>query len=204
MQDSQRPWAILALVVAVCAAVLIVDGVGEESLRLLIRVTARFSLTLLTLGVAAPALAALWNQPLVAALARWRESWLLGLLFNHAVHLGLVLWLWRYSAALPFGKPGGGIALFLNAVFFAITFMAMVRTSSALAWLERTRGGRLQSLAMLFFYVALAVAYVRRALSEPFYYPEAAAILAMAVLWLAVKVKKKNMADATQSERSNS
>ena len=96
---------------AIAAAVVVVFGADGRSIRLALRLTARWSFLLFWMAYAGGAMAAL-SRPAFGLLARRGRD--LGLAFAaaHLVHIGLVVWLYRISDRAPLSG-----SLF---VFFAI------------------------------------------------------------------------------------
>jgi hypothetical protein len=97
----------LALAVAVLAA----KGTDDKSIRVALRVTARWSFVLFWVAYAGGAMATLFGPALVPLARRGREF---GLAFAaaHLVHIGLIIWLYRILNHLPLSGP--------LSVFFAI------------------------------------------------------------------------------------
>jgi hypothetical protein len=176
------PWLTSALILAVCASVLLFQGVNEAHIRLLIRITARTSLTFLLCGLLAQSLA-------TCGYSNWfirqRSHWLVALLFSHAIHLAIVLWLWHFTDAIVFADPVKGIpALALNIVYFLVTLFAIARYQQSLNWLEKDTGHWMQNTLLFVIINSFAVAYGPRAMRDSSYWPEAAAILIVTPFWV--------------------
>jgi|GEM_PF-4850085 len=176
------PWLTSGLILLVCASVLVLQGIDEAHIRLLIRITARTSLTLLLCGLLAQSLATL-------GYSNWfihqRSHWLVALLFSHAIHLSLVLWLWHFTDVIVFTKPMiGKHALLLNVVYFLVTLFVMAHYKSSLQWLEKTVSSWKQNTVLFLIVIAFAVAYGPRAMRDFGYWPEAAAILLVTPFWI--------------------
>jgi hypothetical protein len=117
----------LALVVAVFTIL----GTGEESTRVALDVTARWSFLLFWMAYAGGAIAALIGPPLAPLERRGREF---GLAFAsaHIVHIGLIVWLWRILGHVPL--QGGLLVFFAIAIVwtYLLAVLSFGRLSEAL------------------------------------------------------------------------
>ncbi len=185
------PFLASTLILLVCASVLFSQGVDEAHIRLLIRITARTSLTFLLCGLLAQSLVTL-------GYSNWfvcqRSHWLVALLFSHAIHLAIVLWLWRFTNAIVFAKPMiGKHALLLNAVYFLFTIFVITRYKLSLEWLENTAGGWKQNTTLFLIVSVFAVSYAPRALRDSSYWPEAIAIALIVPFWIWRQMQKPHV-----------
>lgn len=105
--------AAFGIALAMAAVVLGVNGPDEKSIRLALKLTARWSFLLFFLAYAGNALAALFGW--TALKGRGREF---GLSFAsaHLVHVGLVIWLGTILGRVPL--TGGVLLFFLIGLFF--------------------------------------------------------------------------------------
>ena len=96
-------WSSLALV-AMCGALLLQHGAGEEGLRVLIRATARTSLVLFAGAFAASGLRRVWRSPASAWLVKNRRYVGLSFAVSHGLHLAAIL---AAASSVASSAPGG-------------------------------------------------------------------------------------------------
>lgn len=153
-----------------CAALLAVAGVGEEGLRLVIRATARTSVTLFTLAFVASALVRVWPS----AVSRWLRAnrRYVGVSFaaSHLVHLLAILTLVGWSTQRLFATAG-----FVTAVAGGIGYLfvaAMVATSfdRTAAWLGPRRWRRLHTIGVYYLWVVFVATFAPRVFTAPAVY----------------------------------
>ena len=185
------PWLTSALILLVCASVLFSQGEDEAHIRLLIRITARTSLTFLLIGLLAQSLATLGYSNWFI---RQRSHWLASLLFSHAIHLAIVLWLWHFTDVIVFADPmKRKPALALNGIYFLFTLFVIVRFRPSLQWLKKTTGQRIQNIPLFLIVSAFAVAYGPRVMRDSSYWPEAIAILLVTPFWICRQIQKPHI-----------
>ena len=124
--------------VAASAATLGVDGVGEEGVRAVIRLTARTSFVLFNAAFAASALAARWPGRSTRWLLANRRQVGVSFAASHFVHLLAILALTRFTVV--FGDPSVLIAVLGYVAIAAMTVTSFDRTA---AWLGPRRWQRL-------------------------------------------------------------
>lgn len=108
----------IALVVA--AVVLGLNGPDNESVRLALELTARWSFLLFLLAYTGNALAALFGWTVLGGHAR---DFGLSFASAHLVHIGLVVWLGTILGRVPL--TGGLLLFFLIALFFTYLLAAL-------------------------------------------------------------------------------
>lgn len=113
---------IALLLAAMSAAVLAVNGLGEDGARTLIRATARSSAVLLALAFAARPLRQLWRSALSAWLLRERRFLGLGFALSQLVHVAGIAWFMiAHGGSAPLSTwIGGGIG-YLFTIAMAVT-----------------------------------------------------------------------------------
>lgn len=126
MRKSDPAWLWMAgafggaLILA--AAILVIRGSDFESLKLGLRMTARWSFVFFWLSYVGGAMASLFGSAFAGLARRGRQ---LGLSFAaaHLVHVGLIVWLGVASGQLPL--HGRILWFFLVALFFAYLLMLL-------------------------------------------------------------------------------
>lgn len=96
--------AAFAVSATLAAAVLIVAGGDAKSVKLALRLTARWSFLLFWFAYAGGAMATLFG-PALAPLARRGREFGLSFASAHLVHLGLVIWLYWVTSRPPLTGP---------------------------------------------------------------------------------------------------
>jgi len=172
-------WAGL-VVVAASAATLGVQGVGEEGIRAVIRLTARTSFVLFNAAFAASALARRWPGGFTRWLRANRRQVGVSFAVSHLVHLVAILALTRYAAL--FDNAGVVIAVL---GYVAIAAMTVTSFDRSAAWLGPRRWRRLHLTAGWFIWGVFLASYLPRVILEtPAYAPFVAVLLAVLVLRL--------------------
>ena len=166
--------------IAASAATLGVDGVGEEGIRAVIRLTARTSFVLFNAAFAASALAARWPNPATRWLLANRRQVGVSFAASHLVHLAAILALSRLTVV--FGDPSVLIAVL---GYVAIAAMTVTSFDRSAAWLGPRRWRRLHLTAGYFIWVVFLASYLPRAILEsPAYAPFVIVLLAVLALRL--------------------
>ena len=162
-------WCALT-VAAISGGLLAIDGIGEEGLRAVIRVTARTSLVLFVSAFTASALRELWP----AALTRWLlvNRRYLGVSFavSHFTHLFFILALANTSPAFVASLRvstvvGGGLAYVFIAAMTATSFD---RTA---AWLGPHAWRTLHTAGAYYIWFIFFISYAPRAMQSIWYAP---------------------------------
>jgi sulfoxide reductase heme-binding subunit YedZ len=180
--------ASLALV-AMCATPLLARGWNEESLRLVVRATARTSLlAFLTAYVASPLRSLVRNDATRWLLATRRY---VGLTYavSHSLHLGAILALARAAPDFRMEPAtlfvGGGAYVFLYA-------MALTSNDRAVRWLGLARWRLLHRTGLHYNWFIFAQSYGRRLVSgEPLYVVLGLAVLLAPVLRIAAYLRTR-------------
>jgi hypothetical protein len=110
------------------AAVLAIKGIDEKSIRIALRLTARWSFLLFWVAYAGGAIAALFGPALTLLARRGREF---GLAYASAllIHLGLVVWLFLITSRPPLS--GQSFVLFFTGIVW--TYLLAVLSFGSLA-----------------------------------------------------------------------
>jgi hypothetical protein len=107
---------------ALAASVLAVLGTGENSIRVALDVTARWSFLLFWMAYTGGAIAALLG-PAFAPWARCGREFGLAFASAHLVHIGLIVWLWRILNRVPL--QGGLLVFFAVAIVWTYLLAAL-------------------------------------------------------------------------------
>ena len=107
---------------ALAAAVLVVFGTGENSIRVALDVTARWSFLLFWMAYTGGAIAALLG-PTFAPWARRGREFGLAFASAHLVHIGLIVWLWWILGRVPL--QGGLLIFFAIAIIWTYLLAAL-------------------------------------------------------------------------------
>jgi hypothetical protein len=135
------------------AAVLAVLGTGENSIRVALDVTARWSFLLFWMAYASGAIAALLG-PALAPLARRGREFGLAFASAHLVHIGLVGWLWVILSRAPL--QGGLLVFFAVAIVWTYLIAAL-----SFGRLTEALGPRLWRLLMFLGLNYILLAFAR-------------------------------------------
>ena len=166
--------------VAASAATLGVQGVGEEGIRAVIRLTARTSFVLFNAAFAASALAARWPGRATRWLLANRRQVGVSFAASHFVHLLAILALTRFTVV--FGDASVLVAVLGYVAIAAMTATSFDRTA---AWLGPHRWRRLHLTAGYYIWLVFLAAYLPRTiLASPAYAPFVIVLLAVLVLRL--------------------
>jgi len=174
--------AVVAFALAVLVALILATVPAEiDALRMIIRATARSSVTLFLLAFTASATWLLWPS----AFTRWQRSnrRYLGVSFalSHFVHLGAILTLRAIAPEEFAATPAatwilGGLAYVLIAAMTATSFDRSARAIGPRAW------SILHTTGAYYVWIVFANSYISRALTMPEYIvPALAVVLALAL-----------------------
>jgi hypothetical protein len=114
--------AAFGVALSLAAAILAILGPGEESIRVALDVTARWSFLLFWMAYAGGAIATLFG-PAFAPLGRRGREFGLAFASAHLVHIGLVAWLWLILNRAPL--QGGLLVFFLVAIIWTYLLAAL-------------------------------------------------------------------------------
>lgn len=171
-------------------ALLLAAGTGEGGLRMIVRATARTSVTLFLLAFAASSLRRFRRSPLTAWLLRNRRYLGVSFALSHFLHLiGIVALAVRFPH--PFYEEsvsvvaigGGGLA------YVFIAAMAATSFDRTAAWLGQRRWKILHTVGGYYIWAVFAQSYVLRAFEFPFYGPMALAVLGALGLRVAARLR---------------
>jgi|SRR5271154_1462817 len=138
---------------ALAAAVFAVLGAGEESTRVALDVTARWSFLLFWMAYAGGAIAALFG-PTLAPLARHSREFGVAFASAHLVHIGLIVWLGRILGRIPL--QGGLLVFFAVAIVWTYLLAAL-----SFGQLSKALGPRLWRLLMFLGLNYILLAFAR-------------------------------------------
>lgn len=186
-----RMVGVVAFGLAVLVAIIVATVPGEvDALRMLIRATARSSVTLFLLAFTAAATFLLWPR----GFTRWQRSnrRYLGVSFalSHFVHLGAILTL-RETAPEEMASTAaatwilGGLAYVLIAAMTATSFDSTARAIGPRAW------SMLHTTGSYYVWIVFANSYISRALMMPEYIVPALAVVAALGLRIAAFLRRR-------------
>ena len=168
---NERAWArgprltlgLAASLVAMVAALLAATGWTEAGLRLIIRATARTSVTLFLAAFLASALRRRWPGTVTSWLLQNRRYVGLGFATSHLLHLLAILALRDAFPETFAGVPwvtivvgGGG--------FVVVAVMAATSSNAAVGWLGVERWRRLHRFGLYYLWTVFTITYVRTSL----------------------------------------
>ena len=186
-------------VLAACAAAVSLAGDPVDGARMVIRLTARTSLTLFVLAFTASSLAQFWPS----AMTRWiranRRHFGLAFAFSHGVHAAAIIALSQLDQALfdeltaPAAFIAGGTGYLVIVLMAATSFDRIAAAIAPKAWRIVHIGGA------WFLAVFFVVNFGRRAVLRPeLYWPYMALILAAIALRLIGHIRSRNRDAARQ------
>jgi sulfoxide reductase heme-binding subunit YedZ len=172
----------------------------EQTIRLLLRVTARVSFLFFLSAFAGAAVSRLWPAPITRWLEENRRGWILAFAASHTVHLTLILALATKLGSAEFLRQvGGWVTLVLGGVGYPLIYGLAVAAAfpNGTKWL---RSPGFQALAYYLIWIVFARAFIRRSVHFAFYVPFAfAAIAALLLRLLAAQQARKVAALSTVS-----
>jgi methionine sulfoxide reductase heme-binding subunit len=172
----------------------------EQTIRLLLRITARVSFLFFLSAFVGAALSRLWPAPITRWLDENRRGWLLAFAASHTVHLTLIL-----ALATKLGSPeflrqvGGWVTPVLGGVGYLLIYglAAAAAIPNGTKWL---RSPGFQAFAYYLIWTVFARAFVRRSVHSAFYVQFVfAAIAALSLRLLAGQQARKLAALSTVS-----
>ena len=151
-------WMGVAFGIAAClaATVLAMNGVNEASLRLALRVTARWSFVLFWVAYTGRAMTTLFG-PAFAPLSRRSREFGLAYASAQFIHIGLVSWLIELTYRLPLSSRGSvffGMGIVWTYLLVAFSFVRMRERLSPRGWLI------LRTAALNYILFAFAIDFV--------------------------------------------
>ena len=177
-----------SIVVATTASMVVItfaafgaQGVSEEALRIIVRWTARVSVTAFLLAFSARPLRQIWSSELSGWLLRNRRYLGVSFAVAHFTHLVALIGIGMFFPQ-PFRSEldaltlvGGGFCYVL------IALMALTSTDRTAAWVSRKNWRRLHTLGMYTIWIIFVQSYVPRAIIEDMSYaPVSVALFAVA------------------------
>lgn len=187
----------IVAVAAMCAAVFLWMGFNESATRLLVRNTARVSVTLFILAFTASSLRALFRRPATAWLLQNRRYIGVSFAATHGVHFAMLVVLF-YAFPHPFREYldattliGGGLAYVFIALMTATSFDRTAALIGPHAWRI------LHTVGAYYIWILFAQSYIPRAIRDSWYVPFAGLpVLGLAVrmvAWLASRSKQSRI-----------
>ncbi len=182
----------------VLAAVMIVATFGlfiflgwnEESVRILIRSTARSSLLLFLIAFSASSLRRLWRHPASAWLLRNRRYLGVSFAVSHALHLfGLLALMLRFD-----GKADSFTLVFGSIAYVFVAAMALTSNDRAVRYLGGKRWRILHWVGSYTIWAVFAASYVGRSVVDPTYIPAGIAVIAVWLLRIVAKYRPSTIA----------
>lgn len=176
------------------------QGVSEEGLRIIVRWTARVSVTAFLLAFAARPLRQIWSSELAGWLLRNRRYLGVSFAVAHFTHLAALIGIGVFFPqpfrseldALTLG--GGGFCYVL------IALMALTSTDRTAAWLSRKNWRRLHTLGMYTIWIIFVQSYVPRAIiGDMAFGPVSIALFAVAGVRLKAWLNARSSTAATAS-----
>jgi len=173
----------LSLLLSAMALWIVVSHGGNvEGVRLAIRATARTSLLLFALAFTAGALVEL----LPSEATRWqrRNRRYLGVSFavSHFIHLGAIVALATLDRELFWKLTNVTTIVLAGTAYLFIAAMAATSFDRSAAWLGPRKWRLLHLVGGWYIWISFAVAIGKRVPLDPFYWPMAALVLAIAVV----------------------
>jgi sulfoxide reductase heme-binding subunit YedZ len=172
------------LLLAMSLYFLVAHGWDVESVRLVIRATARTSLVLFTLAFTASALVEL----VPSEATRWqrRNRRYLGVSFavSHFIHLAAILALASADKALFWTLTNISTIVLAGAAYLFIAAMTATSFDRSAAWLGPRKWRLLHLVGGWYIWISFAVAIAKRVPLDRFYWPMAALVLAAAIVRL--------------------
>ena len=191
-------WSITALTAVVLAVIIVASaasqGATEEFVRVIIRATARVSVTLFLLAFSAASLRALFPSSATTWLIQNRRYLGVSFALSHFTHLGALfaLGIWYphpfldETDAITFA--GGGLAYVFLAAMTVTSFAPPRRLIGERAWKI------LHTTGSYYIWLIFLNSYVARAVQDPAYVPFALALVLAFALRLAHWYKRRRSA----------
>lgn len=192
-----KGWRITGLVAALITVYIAVVygryGLTEESVRMVVRNTARCSVALFLLAFTASSLQALLRRNWTAWLLRNRRYIGVSFAVSHGFHLLAIITL-ASAYPEPFFSNRGWVEFIGGGLAYAV-ILAMTITSfkPPRQWLGQRRWVALHTVGGYYIWALFANSYLPRALQDGFYVPFAAAVAGALLLRLARNARKKRL-----------
>jgi sulfoxide reductase heme-binding subunit YedZ len=175
-----------------CNAVIAIMGFNEESVRILVRATARISIVLFLAAFTASSLHTFFRKPWTAWLLRNRRYIGVSFALSHTEHFFTLIALGTMFD-VPFREVfrtasiiGGGIAYVLLLEMTITSFDATAK------WLTRRQWTALHTFGSYYIWIIFAQSYIPRAIANPYVYaPFAIALVAALGLRIARIVRSR-------------
>ena len=187
-------WGIALGMLLFSAGAIVTAGVNEESIRMLVRATARVSVTLFLLTFIATSLQRFVPGDTSAWLLRNRRYIGVSFAAVHAEHLALlgVLGVW-YTHSFVDRLNAGTVACGVLAYLF-IAAMAATSSDAAVRAMGHRKWKLLHTVGAYYIWILFAQSYIPRAIKSAFYWPFAIALvgaLALRITYVAVHKSKR-------------
>jgi DMSO/TMAO reductase YedYZ heme-binding membrane subunit len=196
MQNSRSQiagWPIVGwvtvILIGLIAALLAINGTGEEGLRSVIRATAQTSLVLFLAAFVASA----WQRIRRSAASRWllANRRYVGVSFavSHALHLAFIIALANTAAFRRDDEIETTTLIFGGLGYVFIAAMAATSFDRTAAWIGRRAWRRLHTVGAYYVWAIFVLSYVPRAVMAPAYAPLALVLFAALGLRLAARMR---------------
>jgi DMSO/TMAO reductase YedYZ heme-binding membrane subunit len=173
----------MGILLVLCGAVIAANGVNEETVRTLIRVTAGSSLLLFSLAWSASSVNSLLSSERWRPVVQARRRTGIAFALSHTAHLLAIIWLVELAFDgdwTDFDLVGGGV---IYALIYAMAFTSNDRAVRALG---ARRWNWLHWIGGYAIWVGFASSYVGNALSDGAPYDWTCSLIAIAILLLRV------------------
>lgn len=166
---------------------------SEESIRLMLRITARASVALFLCAFASVALHRLWPVPATRWLEETRRRWTLGFAASHTLHLAAIVALATSMGRERFLHAVGWVALIVGGMVYLFIYgLAVDALTGGRAPLLNSP--RFQSFAHYLIWTIFALGFGGRALTSLFYLPFALAVIVALALRVFAGVQSRRAA----------
>lgn len=198
-------WRVTGIVaiclLCMCVWVILANGFNEPSVGLLIRDTARVSVTLFTLAFTASSLHLLAGRPWTGWLLHNRRYIGVSFAVAHGAHLLAIVTLFSAFPRVTDQYPGGGTLVGGGIAYGFIALMALTSLDRTAALIGPKTWRVLHTTGSYYIWLLFALSYVPRAVDEPWYIPFGLLIVAAPLIrffgWREARLKRQAAPAAT-------
>lgn len=188
-----------AALVALLSLAYLAAGWSEESVRIVVRWTAKIAVVLFAMAFSASALRTFWRVDWTRWLMLNRRQLGLGFALAHTVHL-LALVCLGVAFPTPFVDELNAVTLVGGGLAYVFVFaMAATSNDASVRWLGARRWRLLHTLGGWYIWVVFTQSYVPRALVEPAYVPFASLLFFVLGMRVARRLRERGRAAAGTS-----
>ncbi len=155
---------------ALCAGLLALAGGGDDGLRLVIRTTARTSVTFFGLAFVASALRRRWPNGATRWLLANRRYVGVSFAVSHLAHLLAILALMEWSVARFYREAGLTTGTLGTIGYLVVAAMVATSFDRSAAWLGARRWRRLHTAGVYYLWIVFAATFAPRAAESPALY----------------------------------